>query len=531
MTDLPIYPYLGLGHHPKVLTFYAGWTAQKICFLVNSAMLTARNDGEAAGQTWRQAAAEMDRLLLVCDAWRKVNHNRPWPKELARPLLDLVEIFADGGWWSSNEADQERSRLDVWVSSREEVQLFSVSEGQEPFFPRLNVEVPSAYEWVCPTAIIKLAGAMKLLGELTTGMDILRCGVRLSGLFHSSVIKNPQDLALTTLGALAGLDAVDPGACEAFLRSAKCLPVSPDAPVEPFSARHSGPTELAEGGDPRWSLSRYTPYWATVDTVYIVEEWSEQLVREAVDCVFRRAGLGTPPLDMTIDDCQEARKICKTLKDACASSKPSLNSENVFEKRGDNWLVRFNGGEEFHLKDRRGMIELAYLLESPGKTFTLGELVGIVARWDTPHSERRTIQVHPDEDNLPPTDPHASLGAKMDYDGIKQIIDAREELNRELNEAKALENIPEQERIQDEIDALTKTLLAAMNATGRLRHFQSPERKKELDSVRNRLSRVLNGGVKEHNVLLWGHLTTSLSRDAGIFCYSPDPPITWAVKK
>jgi hypothetical protein len=131
-------------------------------------------------------------------------------------------------------------------------------------------------------------------------------------------------------------------------------------------------------------------------------------------------------------------------------------------------------GEDFRLKDTKGLAYLAHLLRHPGVEFHVVDLVGGIA------SHREEDDTGPSGDGLPRRDEHlekagihvtrlGDAGEMLDEQAKAAYRRRLSELREELEEAKELANVERAEMAEEEIDALTRELSRAVGLGGRNR--------------------------------------------------------------
>ena len=204
-------------------------------------------------------------------------------------------------------------------------------------------------------------------------------------------------------------------------------------------------------------------------------------------------------------------------------------AEQSFCREGDFWRIVFDGSAA-QIKDSEGLHYLAQLLASPGRPFHVLELV---ARG---HSRRNGDAAL--SDAAPPEIALADAGMRFAWLGdAGAILDEQAksayqrrlvELEIELDEAHAANDLGRSERLRSEFEALVAELSAALGFRGRNRRAVDVAERART-SVAKALRRAIARIQASHPSL--GHHLASTMR-TGIFClYSPDPrlPIDWNV--
>ena len=211
-------------------------------------------------------------------------------------------------------------------------------------------------------------------------------------------------------------------------------------------------------------------------------------------------------------------------------SRVRSTQKGIFRKEGEYWTVGL-GGNEFRLKDTRGLGYLAHLLRHPAVEFHVLDLVGgIAGRHDEDENGKSAERLPRGEENLEKAGIQITgLGdaGEMLDDHAKAAYRRRlSELREELEEAKELGNIERAERAEQEIDALTRELSRAVGLGGRNRRAASAS-----ERARQTINKTIKA-VEERIAQGDPELGDILSRciKTGTFCsYQPDPdiPIAW----
>jgi tetratricopeptide (TPR) repeat protein len=170
-----------------------------------------------------------------------------------------------------------------------------------------------------------------------------------------------------------------------------------------------------------------------------------------------------------------------------------------FRREGDHWTVAW-AGRSVHLRDAKGVGDLASLLAAPGRPFHVLDLVG---------------------------GPGDRGGDEVLDRPAREAYRARaEELREELEQAQR-DHDPERAALaRVELEAVADELAAAVGLGGRTRRLGDPaERARK--TVSWRLRATLDRIERTHPAL-GQHLRRSVRM--GTFCsYEPDPPVRWEV--
>ncbi|MEW6155661.1 MAG: AAA family ATPase [Actinomycetota bacterium] len=176
--------------------------------------------------------------------------------------------------------------------------------------------------------------------------------------------------------------------------------------------------------------------------------------------------------------------------------------ENVFRREGDVWDLRF-AGRSAHLKDVKGLRDLARLLERPGTEMAALDLAGTVG---APHQ--------------------IDIGPVLD-EGARRAYRARlADLDTELEAADVAGDAARSERAQKEKEAIAAQLAGAVGLGGRARRMgASSERARQAVTWR---VRDAIGRVAAVHPELGEHLRRCIR--TGTYCaYEPPGPVTWSV--
>jgi eukaryotic-like serine/threonine-protein kinase len=202
----------------------------------------------------------------------------------------------------------------------------------------------------------------------------------------------------------------------------------------------------------------------------------------------------------------------------------------LFRKEGEFWTVGYDG-RRFRLKDSKGLGYLAHLLRHPSAEFHVLDLVGgFASQRDQDETNQEAHGLSRGDGDLERAGIHvASLGdagemldeqAKVAY--RRRLSDLREG----LEEAKELGNVERAERVEQEIDALTRELSRAVGLGGRNRRAASASERAR-QTVTKTIRAVLDRIAENDSTL--GDVLSRCIR-TGTFCsYRPEPdfPFAW----
>ncbi len=182
------------------------------------------------------------------------------------------------------------------------------------------------------------------------------------------------------------------------------------------------------------------------------------------------------------------------------AARDSPTQSATLQRRGDVWLIEYGGGST-QLRHSKGLKDLAKLLSSPGREFAAMDLMDASVTGST---------------NLAALDQQA----RRNYEA--RIID----LQSEVAEAEAHNDIARAARLQEEMDQLVDQLAEAIGLGGRDRQVGT-ETERARSAVTHRIRSTI-ARIEEHMPRLAAHLRTSVT--TGTFCrYEPDGLVEWNV--
>ena len=188
--------------------------------------------------------------------------------------------------------------------------------------------------------------------------------------------------------------------------------------------------------------------------------------------------------------------------------------ESLFQRRGDYWVIRYQGHVAF-LKATRGLHFLSVLLHHPEREFHVSELLGRAigkAVRATATEQRNGLFFE--------AGPILDAKAKAEY---KQRL---EDLRGDLEEAERFTDLDRAEQARNEISAIAEQLASAVGFGGRDRRIASEE-----ERARSAVTKQIKASIKkigEAIPSLGRHLTYRVK--TGYFCFysrNPDRPIAW----
>jgi hypothetical protein len=195
--------------------------------------------------------------------------------------------------------------------------------------------------------------------------------------------------------------------------------------------------------------------------------------------------------------------------------------QSTFIRQGDYWMIRYQGQTTI-LKATRGLDYLCYLLQHPAVDVHVSELLAIRRDLSISASPRSWL----DGDGysvtagLPDAGPILDSQAKAEY---RRRID---ELRKDLQEAKRLNDSYRASSITSELDTITEELKAAVGLGGRDRRASSAAERAR-SAITKRIKDVIKK-IKNVAPVLGCHLAARIK--TGYFCsYNPHPnrPVSW----
>jgi len=206
-----------------------------------------------------------------------------------------------------------------------------------------------------------------------------------------------------------------------------------------------------------------------------------------------------------------------------AASQTGTAQKGVFRKAAGYWTVGY-GESTSRLKDTRGLGYIAHLLRHPHTEFHALDLLGGIAGQREEEESSAAIQSMPERhEDLGKAGIHISgptdAGEMLDEQAKAAYRSRVSELREELEEAKRLGRVDRAERVEEEIDALTRELSRAVGLGGRDRRAASASeraRQSVTKSIKSALERIAQA-----QATLGDHLLRCIK--TGNFCaYRPD---------
>lgn len=205
---------------------------------------------------------------------------------------------------------------------------------------------------------------------------------------------------------------------------------------------------------------------------------------------------------------------------------PSVQSRPaIFLREGEYWVIEFEG-DEFRLRDAKGLRYIARLLQDPGREFLALDLIATEERGSITHTAS-TLKA----EDLEPLGMHAGdedLGPLLDEEAKAAYRRRLDDLDEEIEEAEAWHDTERAARAQRERELLIHELKAAVGLGGRHRKGSSPVERARVNATR--AIKAALARIAEHSPALGRHFDAAIR--TGTFCsYRPDPrlPARWQV--
>jgi tetratricopeptide (TPR) repeat protein len=202
-----------------------------------------------------------------------------------------------------------------------------------------------------------------------------------------------------------------------------------------------------------------------------------------------------------------------------------------FFGQGDYWTVSY-GDRLVRLRDSKGLRQLAHLLQNPGREFHVFDLSALTdppAQSHAPQIDRRELarlSIHSAVDGGTdgPLDARARADLKAHIAALRAELDDARELRDATGGGGNAERIAQ---LEDEIDLVTRELMAAFGLNGRSRKARSAAERVRVKVTKN-IGRAVDQIAAKHESL--GLLLKSTVRTGIFCCYQPDPrfPVAWS---
>jgi hypothetical protein len=186
-----------------------------------------------------------------------------------------------------------------------------------------------------------------------------------------------------------------------------------------------------------------------------------------------------------------------------------MASPTVLRREGEYWSIAYEG-DTFALKDSKGLRYLGRLLREPGREIHALDLAA--------GEQRVRNAARTPEPGL--THSHGDAGEILDAQAKAEYRRRLDELEDELEEARAFGDTERAARAEGERDFLVRELAGAIGLGGRDRRMGSPSERARVSvtrAIRSALARI-----QEHSPALGDHLERTIR--TGTYCsYTPDP--------
>jgi hypothetical protein len=191
---------------------------------------------------------------------------------------------------------------------------------------------------------------------------------------------------------------------------------------------------------------------------------------------------------------------------APSKSREQPFGDNVFRKKGQVWIVRFAGREDFILLPSKGAAYLHLLLSRPRVQLSAVDMACAVAK-------------NPAQYAL------GNAGEKSDREALAAYHAKLVELREELEKAKDNNDPGAQERIREEIESYTQQIREARGLGGSLRK-ESDDRERVRKAVGIAVKRAVNE-IAQYDQRLADHLCSPRLICGQNPCYSPNEGVQW----
>lgn len=206
--------------------------------------------------------------------------------------------------------------------------------------------------------------------------------------------------------------------------------------------------------------------------------------------------------------------LCRTALAPLADGEQSVDPHNVsvdnattdhapaLRREGDTWRFAF-AGTSVVVKASKGITDIARLLAAPNQEISAMDLMGSTKAGGT-------------------------VDETLDGRARRELTDRIRELQAEVDEAEANNDVMRADGAAIEMDRLVDELSAAVGLGGRARATGS-DQERARSAVTQRIRSTI-GRIDQHAPPLARHLTLSI--ETGTFCvYRPPEPISWAIER
>jgi hypothetical protein len=181
---------------------------------------------------------------------------------------------------------------------------------------------------------------------------------------------------------------------------------------------------------------------------------------------------------------------------------------NVFKKNGDVWAVRYARGKEFMLLPSKGAAYIHLLLSQPSMQLSAIDMACKIAK----NRDRYTL---------------GNAGPRTDLESLAAYRVKLTDLREDLQKAKDNNDPGEQEKIQEEIESISKELRKSRGLGGRLRTV-SDDRERVRKAVSNAVKRAIKD-IAQYDRCLADHLASPRLICGRKLSYFPGQDLKWEV--
>jgi hypothetical protein len=179
----------------------------------------------------------------------------------------------------------------------------------------------------------------------------------------------------------------------------------------------------------------------------------------------------------------------------------------ILKKQGATWFAAYEGVPK-SIPDSNGVAYVAYLLRQPGQEV---------------HASKLRSDVQGDGRNLSA----GSAGEILDSEALQDYKDRLTEIDEELAEAEANNDLSRKDKLSEERAALYAEIGSATGLRGKNRKA-ADDRERHRQAVSVAIHRALRA-VKNVHEPLWQHLSNSL-KIGEFLSYTPDQSISWTIQ-
>jgi hypothetical protein len=212
---------------------------------------------------------------------------------------------------------------------------------------------------------------------------------------------------------------------------------------------------------------------------------------------------------------------------------PKFVVENEFVRKGDGWLIRFLGKDEFILPHFKGLTFIAYLIQNANQNIHCDELLKFELDRDKLASQLDEIDgtkkrdkylADENEGELWSVNDQEEKNSPSDSKAVRAYLRRAKKIKEELedgllSEVKREEYLEELERISDEL-----------KKSGPQKKIGSDNDEKRKKAVNKVIKDVINSAINKHDEELANHLRISIEQRGIYFIYRHDENISWVVE-